>query len=337
MKITKKNIKASKPFITKDTSIIRSILDLSNAPVKKQSLAEAVVKPGKSTEEHLHEKTEEIYYFVQGKGILTINNQPSTVNTGDAVLLPPGTSHKFINTGKKAAKILCCCAPPYSHKDTVITEQKYKMIIFDFDGTLADTLGGILATANIMAKIFKTKPYTRKKIALTIGTGLDSFLNGLFPAEYRRRGAAEMIKIYRKIYDGEFKAGLKVFPGVADTLKYLKNKGIKMIIVSNKLKRYVEDIVKLLKLDSYFEEVMGSAEQKLMKPHPWAIGYYMKKYKAAKHETMMVGDSQYDVEAGKRAGVVTVFLSHGYADMKIVNRLKPEYYLDSIKKIKGIV
>ena len=78
-----------------------------------------------------------------------------------------------------------------------------------------------------------------------------------------------------------------------------------MIIVSNKLKRYVVDIIKRLKLDTYFDEIMGSAEQKKMKPHPWALDYFMKKYKVTitlSHESFggydhNDGEKEYFVEA----------------------------------------
>ena len=231
MKITKKNINKTVPFVTKDKSIIRSILDKSNSPVKNESLAEATLKPGGHTLEHRHNSTEEIYYFIQGTGLMFLKGSKIKVKAGDAVLIPPGTNHALINNGKTTMKLLCACAPAYSHKDTITTESPYKLVVFDFDGTLADTVGGILATANIMAKGFKTKGYTKEKIALTIGTGLDSFLQGLFPKQYARLGARTMINIYRKIYDKKFKVALKVYPKVAQTLKFLKSKNIKTIIV----------------------------------------------------------------------------------------------------------
>lgn len=222
-------------------------------------------------------------------------------------------------------------------KNPAPARSAHRLIIFDFDGTLADTVGGILATANIMAKMFNKKPFSRKKIALTIGTGLANFLWGLFPGEYQKRGKEKMIKIYRKIYDKKYVVGLRTFPGVNETLRALKQKKIKLVIVSNKLKRYVVGIVKRMGAMRYFDAVMGSSEQKFMKPNPWSITFYMKKYGVKRGEVMMVGDSQYDVETGKRAKVTTVFLTHGYADMKIVRKLKPEYYLNNIKGLIKII
>ena len=115
-----RNINDAPAFITKDGSEIRSLLDLSNSPVKNQSLAEATVLPGCKTELHHHQKSEEFYYVVCGSGIIEIDNEISNVSIGDAILIPPGSKHTIFNTGKIPLKILCCCAPAYQHDDTIL-------------------------------------------------------------------------------------------------------------------------------------------------------------------------------------------------------------------------
>jgi len=104
------------PFITKDGSTIRSLLDLSNAPVRNQSLAEASLPKGAETERHYHRLSEEIYYISVGRGIMEIDGSVREVSTGDAILIPPGAWHQIRSL--EAMQFLCCCAPPYSHEDT---------------------------------------------------------------------------------------------------------------------------------------------------------------------------------------------------------------------------
>ncbi len=112
----------SAPFTTKDGSIIRSLLDNTNAPVEKQSLAEATIPPGTRTQPHYHKLTEEFYYVIAGQGDMTIGDETQQVNIGDAILIPAGATHTLVNTGSGDLKILCCCAPPYSHEDTYLIE-----------------------------------------------------------------------------------------------------------------------------------------------------------------------------------------------------------------------
>ncbi len=110
----------STPFITKDGSQIRSLLDRTNAPVQQQSLAEATIPPGRRTQPHYHPVTEEFYYVLGGSGLMTIGEEEQAVRPGDAILIPPGTRHTLLNNGQAPLRILCCCAPPYSHEDTVL-------------------------------------------------------------------------------------------------------------------------------------------------------------------------------------------------------------------------
>jgi mannose-6-phosphate isomerase-like protein (cupin superfamily) len=108
-------------FITKDGSEIRELAGLPTGNSVNQSLAEATVPAGGDTEEHYHRVTEEIYFFTSGSGRMRLAEEETEVSAGDTVVIPPGTPHKLWNTGTEPLKLLCCCAPPYSHEDTVLT------------------------------------------------------------------------------------------------------------------------------------------------------------------------------------------------------------------------
>lgn len=118
------NLADAPPFTTKDGSEIRELLAHRNSVIANQSLAEARVPVGGSTDEHYHPKTEEIYYLTHGRGRMRIEGESREVNVGDAIAIPPGKKHKIWNTGDETLRLLCCCAPCYEHEDTVITESK---------------------------------------------------------------------------------------------------------------------------------------------------------------------------------------------------------------------
>jgi len=117
-----KNLDELPPFITKDGSEIRELLAYRNSSIRNQSLAEARLPAGASTQEHYHPKAEEIYYITHGSGRIRIEGELREVNSGDAIAIPPGKKHKLWNTGKDTLRLLCCCAPAYEHSDTIITE-----------------------------------------------------------------------------------------------------------------------------------------------------------------------------------------------------------------------
>jgi mannose-6-phosphate isomerase-like protein (cupin superfamily) len=117
-----KNLADVPPFITKDGSEIRELLAHRNSAIRNQSLAEARLPVGASTQEHYHPKAEEIYYITYGTGRMRIEGESCDVKPGDAIAIPPGMKHKLWNTGTETLRLLCCCAPGYEHEDTVITE-----------------------------------------------------------------------------------------------------------------------------------------------------------------------------------------------------------------------
>lgn len=114
------NIENVEPFTTKDGSEIRELLAYRNSCIQNQSLAEARLPSGASTTGHHHVKTEEIYYVLEGEGVMQIGEEQSQVRMGDAIAIPPGAFHQITNTGKTVLKFLCCCAPSYEHDDTVL-------------------------------------------------------------------------------------------------------------------------------------------------------------------------------------------------------------------------
>ena len=117
-----KNLNEVPAFITKDGSEIRELLAYRNSAIRNQSLAEACVPVGGSTQEHYHGRTEEIYFITAGQGRMRIEGELAEVKVGDAIAITPGQKHKLWNTGQETLKLLCCCSPCYEHSDTFITE-----------------------------------------------------------------------------------------------------------------------------------------------------------------------------------------------------------------------
>jgi mannose-6-phosphate isomerase-like protein (cupin superfamily) len=107
------SIDGVEPFVTKDGSTIR---ELHHTEV--QSLAEATLEVEQATERHYHRVTEEIYFVLKGQGKMEVDGETTYVRPGDAVLIPAGAWHQLENNGTSDLRILCCCAPPYSHDDT---------------------------------------------------------------------------------------------------------------------------------------------------------------------------------------------------------------------------
>lgn len=114
------------PFATKDTSLIREIINPRNSPAARQSLAEATLAPGAMTQAHFHPRAEEIYYVLRGTARMRLEDErgiwDGALAAGDALVIPPGRRHQIRNVGADDLIFLCCCSPAYEHEDTVLCE-----------------------------------------------------------------------------------------------------------------------------------------------------------------------------------------------------------------------
>ena len=112
------SLDAQAPFTTRDGSTIRSILDRTNARIRQQSLAEATLPADAATRRHDHKRSEEFYFLLEGRGEMEIDGETHRLGPGDIVLVPAGAWHTI--TALSPLRMLCGCAPPYSHEDTCL-------------------------------------------------------------------------------------------------------------------------------------------------------------------------------------------------------------------------
>jgi mannose-6-phosphate isomerase-like protein (cupin superfamily) len=98
-------------------SQIRALIDRTTAPITQCSLAEEVLPPGATVTPHHHEIMEEIYFITSGTGIMSIDGDARTVNTGDSIYIPRGAVHSLYNNSTQPMHILLVCGPAYLPED----------------------------------------------------------------------------------------------------------------------------------------------------------------------------------------------------------------------------
>ncbi len=113
-----RSLESAEAFTTADGSTIRELCGIPSGGTVNQSLAEATLEPGQSTQRHYHREAEEIYFVLEGAGDLWLDGERAAVGPGDAVPIPPGARHVIRNSGPGQLRFLCCCAPPFRHEDT---------------------------------------------------------------------------------------------------------------------------------------------------------------------------------------------------------------------------
>jgi phosphoglycolate phosphatase len=172
-------------------------------------------------------------------------------------------------------------------------------VLFDFDGTLADSFPAITASTNHVRSLYGLPPMTEAEIRVFVGLGLEHLMRTLVPTA----PPADAVAAYREHHPTVMVEGTRLFPGVADTLAELRRRGYRMAVCSNKAVRFTRALVDALGLGPVFREVLGPEDVGRPKPDPAMLVEGIRRLGAAASEAVYVGDMAVDVHTGQAAGV----------------------------------
>ncbi|MFK3960539.1 pyrophosphatase PpaX [Guptibacillus hwajinpoensis] len=204
-------------------------------------------------------------------------------------------------------------------------------ILFDLDGTLINTNDLIMASFRHTFEHFYPGRYEDEELKQFIGEPLY-----LTFAKHDERRAEEMVAFYREHNIANHDKLVTEFDGVFETVKTLSENGYKLAIVTSKMRNTVEMGLKLTELDQFFPVVITVDEVENPKPHPEQLETAMKELRSDREETIMVGDSQYDILAGQNAGVTTVGVSWTIKGSDFLASFKPDYLIDHMGELLAI-
>ena len=206
-------------------------------------------------------------------------------------------------------------------------------IIFDFDGTLADTQRGILATAQEVLRRMGLPPADETAMAATIGLPLiENFTRGVgMPLEEAQRAVA----IYREIFEEVAVPVIDLFPGVKETLRTLAERGVPMAVASSRGQHSLEMLMQKTGLAEFIplDHLFGVETAARPKPAPDMVYVILGRLGAKPEETLVVGDTTFDLEMGRNAGCYTCGVSYGNQTAEQLATAAPNYIIDDLRKL----
>ncbi len=205
------------------------------------------------------------------------------------------------------------------------------MIIFDWDGTLCDSVGHIVRGVQNAARDMALPVPSDEAAANIIGLGLPQAMAVLFPElpEERRQ---ELIAGYSRHYIANEEAPPELFPGALDTLHALKDSGLEVAVATGKSRRGLDRILDKLGLAGFFDATR-CADETRSKPHPLMIHEIMAERGAAADEVLMVGDTEYDLEMARNAGVASVGVTFGVHSVARLEAHGPVAIVDALPQL----
>jgi pyrophosphatase PpaX len=153
----------------------------------------------------------------------------------------------------------------------------------------------------------------------------------------------EILKWYISYYKEHSVENTELYPNVKSVLEFCKNKNIRLSVVSNKPAILSKKILSLFQIDSYFDCIIGPEDTGKTKPAPDGLALAVElmnkncKEKISLTEILMVGDSYYDIQAGKNLGCLTCGILGGYGKIVKGEKFIPDYYLDYVGELNSIL
>lgn len=210
------------------------------------------------------------------------------------------------------------------------------LIIFDFDGVLADTGPDIANAANYVLKQLNLPELPPKTIIGFIGGGAEPLVRQCLG---NRAGDLfdEALSLFKKRYSEYPFVDTAAYPGVPEILEHYHAAGKTMAIATNKTEAVTRKILEGLHLAAYFQVIVGPDSITHRKPHPEALNRIIAQVGGLPAKTVMMGDTEADILAGQAAGVLTGGVTYGYGSPEEIQKARPDFLIDQIAELKNYI
>ncbi len=213
--------------------------------------------------------------------------------------------------------------------------KKYKNILFDLDGTITDSGEGIINSVIYSLHKFGINEIDMEKIKKFIGPPLKESFGEFYGMGLSEREDA--VKYYREYYQEKGIYENKVYKGIEDLLKNLKNEGKKVILATSKPQFYAEKILKYFKIDNLFVFVKGSNMDGSKTNKKEIIEEIISELELKREETIMVGDRSYDIAGAKACKIKSIGVLYGYGSREELEMEKADYIIENVEEIYNII
>ena len=213
---------------------------------------------------------------------------------------------------------------------------KYKAVVFDVDGTLLDTLEGLLYSVNYSLALYGFQEKDIDTVRRNTGLGVFELIKKSFPSDTDPQELKKAKRLFLDHYDKTCTAGSEPFPGIMDMLDTLQKNGIKMAVASNKAE---EAVIRLN--DHFFAKYnfpcIGETPEINRKPAPDMIIAAMKALDVTPDETLYVGDSITDYHAATAAGCDCALVTWGFISEDVLRQVEPLFFAHDPKELTSFI
>ncbi len=214
---------------------------------------------------------------------------------------------------------------------------KAKLVIFDLDGTLIDTIDDLGAAVNYALEQKGLPRHGREEYKLMVGNGVSKLVLRAMPDSLREDSAlhAALLADFMKYYFAHIDTYSRPYPGMRELLGELQSRGVRLAVASNKFQAGTQALISRFFPEIKFAKVLGGRDGMPLKPDPEVIGEILAAASVAREDSVMVGDSATDTATAAAAGIRSIAVSWGFRPAEAA--ATADYVAGSAAELRGLL
>lgn len=213
-------------------------------------------------------------------------------------------------------------------------------VMFDLDGTLVDSALDLTAAVDNMLQAIGREPAGEELVRQWVGNGAQVLVKRALTGEMHPSEESLEPELFQAAFEVFLAAYTqsngryaRLYPGVEELLIHLQQAGVPMAVVTNKPMAFTTPLLKAMKIEQYFDQVLGGDSLPVKKPDPLPLLSVLEATGCAPEQALMLGDSRNDVDAARAAGCPVICVSYGYNHGEPVENCSPDRVVDSFAEL----
>ncbi len=209
----------------------------------------------------------------------------------------------------------------------------YKLLIFDWDGTLVDSIGRIVAAMHLAADSCELPRCTDRAVKDIIGLALPEAVRVLYPNLHAATAVAHFTRVYSECYLLLESEPSALFAGVAESLEIFRQRGYHLAVATGKSRHGLDRVLAGRDWGDYFD-ITRCADESASKPHPLMLEQILAHFQLPPQQALMVGDSIFDLQMAHNAGMHSVAVGYGAQSLAVLREQRPHLAIERFSHLR---
>lgn len=212
----------------------------------------------------------------------------------------------------------------------------YKLVIFDLDGTLLDTIGDLMAAGNHTLRAMGMPQHTEEDYKRFVGNGIPKLIERMLPEPHNADDESRALELFSDYYGKHKSDRTKPYEGMPQLIERLSSAGIVCVCNTNKAQEFSAELVRKAYGEN-IRDLIGAGAGFPAKPAPDAALELCRRFGTDRADALYVGDSNVDMNTAAAAGIASCGVLWGFRSREELESCNPMYIAENIGRLHGII